>query len=147
MKRNELTLTTVIENNSHMPSRLIHAIVKNHGGWNEFKELAEDICNYGANTGISFIYYKDQIAFVKKYRKEILSFIENESEEIGLSVGKFVLGFRCLPGCDFTETDVYRVLLETTRSKSEEDLSQIYAALSWYVVEELAYMILELSCQ
>lgn len=65
-----LKLSTVIEN-SNIDATLIRAIVRWHGGWSEFKEISGDISKYGANTGISFIYYTDSVKFFRNHAPAI----------------------------------------------------------------------------
>jgi hypothetical protein len=75
-----LKLSTVIEN-SNIDATLIRAIVRWHGGWDEFKEISSDISKYGANTGISFIYYTDSVKFFRNHAPAIKSWLKSLSEE------------------------------------------------------------------
>lgn len=72
---NSLKLSTVIENVNIDPS-LVRGIVNWHGGWDKFKSISEDICNYGANTGISFIYYTDSVKFFRNHAPAIRSWLK-----------------------------------------------------------------------
>lgn len=60
-----LTMTNVIET-SAIPTTVIRSLVRWHGGWSEFKAIANDAANHGANTGISFIDCTDTTAFFRK---------------------------------------------------------------------------------
>ena len=60
--------------NSHLSEKLINSVVSQFGGWEIFKELAEDVTNYGIDGGFSgFIYYSDTHQFAIKNRALIVA--------------------------------------------------------------------------
>lgn len=61
-----LKLSSVIEE-SNIDATLIRGVVAWHGGWAAFKDIAQDISNHGANTGISFVWYTDSVKFFRNH--------------------------------------------------------------------------------
>ncbi len=66
----KLKLSTVIKN-TNLDASLVRGLVAWHGGWGEFKNIAEDISNHGANTGISFVWYTDSVKFFRNHAPAI----------------------------------------------------------------------------
>lgn len=75
-----LKLSSVIEE-SNIDATLIRGVVAWHGGWEAFKEIAEDIYKNGANTGISFIWYTDSVKFFRKHAPAIKSWLSDLAAE------------------------------------------------------------------
>lgn len=88
----------------------------------------------GADAGISgFIYYADTCAFYDAHRKEILSQMIEEAQELGYSsAAEIISGFNCLQGW-LNAGEVEEQLF----SGSEDDL--LKNALSWAVLERFAF--------
>lgn len=75
-----LKLSSVIEE-SNIDATLIRGIVAWHGGWKAFKEIAPDIYNHGANTGISFIWYTDSVKFFRNHAPAIKAYLTDLADE------------------------------------------------------------------
>lgn len=117
---------------STVPAKLIRAVVRQVGGWEDFQQIAKDVAGHGADCGYKgFTYYLDTVAFTKRNKRAILEFAADQDSEIE-SVGlvKFVAGFRCV---DETEDDIARALYAGRGDAFQE----VYNALAWYVLEEV----------
>ncbi len=117
---------------SNISDRLIRAVVRQVGGWDSFKELAEDVTNHGAGGGFSgFIYYTDTIAFTKRAKTLILELAEDQARDCGYdSVYSMIAGFNCL---DMRPDEV----AEAVHNARSDDRSTAYNALAWYALEEV----------
>lgn len=134
-----LTMKTLVANSS-IPATLIRAVVKNMGGWDSFKESAQDVVDHGAACGFgNFIYYTDTVAFTAKNRKTIAEYAAEQSKDIGYKdeIG-MILGFNCLQGYDdpITTSEVARALYGRLADMDTKTI--IYNALAWYALEEVA---------
>ena len=117
---------------STVPAKLIRAVVRQVGGWEDFQQIAKDVADHGADDGYKgFIYYVDTVAFTKRNRRAILKFAADQDSEIE-SVGlvEFVAGFGCI---DETEDDIARALYAGRGDAFQE----VYNALAWYMLEEV----------
>ena len=117
---------------STVPAKLIRAVVRQVGGWDNFTEIANDAARHGAAAGfVGFTYYDDTVAFTKRNKCAILEFATDQDYQIE-SVGlvKFVAGFGCI---DETEDDIARALYAGRGDAFQE----VYNALAWYVLEEV----------
>ena len=118
---------------TEIDSRVIRAIVRNLGGWQAFKETAQDVCNHGADSGFSgFIYYTETEEFAKKYRPEIVAFCKLQAREYGMNTAEMVQGFNCLKG-DFSHDEV----IDTLHGPKSKGETVIYNALAWFMLEEV----------
>ena len=118
---------------STVPAKLIRAVVRQVGCWEDFQQIAKDVVRHGADCGYKgFTYYDDTVAFTKRNKRAILEFAADQDSEIE-SVGlvKFVAGFGCL---DETEDDEVARALYAGRGDA---VTGIYNALAWYVLEEV----------
>ena len=80
--------------NSHLSEKLINSVVSQFGGWEIFKELAEDVTNYGIDGGFSgFIYYSDTHQFAIKNRALIVAQLEDDADQLGEDVISMVSNF------------------------------------------------------
>ena len=134
-----LTMKTLIANSS-IPATLIRAVVKNMGGWESFKESAQDVVDHGASCGFgSFIYYTDTIAFTTKNRKSIAAYAAEQSKEIGYKDEiEMILSFKCLQDYNdpITTSEIAKALYG--RLADTDTKTIIYNALAWYALEEAA---------
>jgi len=127
-----LTLTK-FSKKSHLAPELIRAVVKQCGGWDEFKSIAHDVYNHGASGGFSgFIYYTDTVGFTSKYKKPIWNLCKEYSQDCDLSGFEFISKFRCL------NLDIYAVA-EAWFDKKSEDRTDVFNALAWFALESVAY--------
>lgn len=132
-----LNMKTLIANSS-IPATLIRAVVKSMGGWESFKESAQDVADHGAACGFgNFIYYTDTIAFTAKNRKTIAECAVEQSKQIGYTDElEMILSFNCLRHDDLTSSDVARALYG--RLTDDYKKTMIYNALAWYALEEVS---------
>ena len=73
----KITTKQMIEN-SDIPASLIRATIKQFGGFESFKESAQDVASYGISGGFhGFIYHCDTCAFYAKQRKDIVQFAKD----------------------------------------------------------------------
>ena len=116
---------------STVPAKLIRAVVRQVGCWEDFQQIAKDVVNLGGYGYKGFIYYDDTVAFTKRNKRAILEFAADQDSEIE-SVGlvKFVAGFNCV---DETLDDIARALYAGRGDAFQE----VYNALAWYVLEEV----------
>lgn len=141
-----LTMKTLIANSS-IPATLIRAVVKNMGGWDSFKESAQDVVDHGASCGFgNFIYYTDTVAFAAKNRSAIAAYAYEQAKEIGYKDEiEMILGFNCLQHDDLTSSDIARALYG--RLTDDDKKTMIYNALAWYALEEVARYYCDLADQ
>ena len=117
---------------STVPAKLIRAVVRQVGGWEDLQQIAKDVVTHGASWGWNgFAYYVDTVAFTKRNKRAILEFAADQDSEIE-SVGlvKFVAGFNCV---DETLDDVARAMY----AGRGDAVTGIYNALAWYMLEEV----------
>ena len=116
---------------STVPAKLIRAVVRQVGCWEDFQQIAKDVVNLGGYGYKGFIYYDDTVAFTKRNKRAILEFAADQDSEIE-SVGlvKFVAGFGCI---DETDDLIARALYAGRGDAFQE----VYNALAWYALEEV----------
>ncbi len=134
-----LNMKTLIANSS-IPATLIRAVVKNMGGWDSFKESAQDVTDHGAACGFgNFIYYTDTVTFAAKNRKTIAEYTAEQSKDIGYKDEiDMILGFNVIKkdNDDLTSSDIARALYG--RLTDDDKKTTIYNVLAWYALEEVA---------
>ena len=117
---------------STVPAKLIRAVVRQVGCWEDFRKIAKDVADHGADDGYKgFIYYVDTVAFTKRNRRAILELAvaqDSQIESVGLV--KFVAGFGCI---DETDDLIARALY----AGRGDAVTGIYNALAWYALEEV----------
>lgn len=132
------TLKQFIEN-SHVNEALIRAVVRQSGGWSEFKEHAEDISNHGASGGFSgFIYYTDTVKFARKHKDAIREALKELADSVGESELNTFNGFNCLKG--EAQEDNAKALY----GRYDNGLTAQYNALAWFALEEVARSCVEM---
>lgn len=119
--------------------KLTVAVIRQFGGWEDFREKAHDVANHGINGGFSgFIYYDETVAFTKKHKKFIIEEIKHFADEFGENFAKVIADFNCLKNTGIKENDVMMALM-SPRSCDEDVLQQVYNALAWYAGETVAH--------
>lgn len=118
---------------SNIDAKLVRAVVSQIGGWSEFKELAQDVYNSGANAGwVGFTYYTDTVDFYKRNKKAILTLAASNAEDYGYdSTLDLVASFGCLRGT------TKREIMEFFTGLSDECEVEIKNALAWFALEEV----------
>jgi hypothetical protein len=116
---------------SNINASLIRAVIRQIGGFEEFKNRADDICNYGANSGFSgFIYYSDTVPFAKRQKANIMEYAAEMADSLGESLIKMIAGFNCLK---ITEAEC----AEAIYNPKSENRTQVFNALAWFALEEV----------
>lgn len=123
---------------------LAAAVVRQMGGWQSFKESAEDITNHGIDGGFSgFIYYRETVAFAKRNRPAIVALLKEQASDFGEG-GPIALvrGFNCLTDKrtspakpEYSEDEIGAALYGRATGDSAD---MILNALAWYAGEEVA---------
>ena len=128
-----MNLKSFIEK-SHLPEDLIRQVVRQIGGWDNFKEHARDVSMCGAAAGFAgFIYYTDTCRFYAVNRDAILQAVREMCEDLSTEEPiQFVRSFNCLK--DATESEVGLTLYG---NKHQHD-TQVANALAWFALEEVA---------
>jgi len=117
---------------SNMPATLIRAVIRQCGGFESFKEMAEDVSDHGASGGFhGFIYYTDTVKFTKNNKAAILEYAKEQASDFGQSMIGMIAGFGCLK---MSEEETAEALYN---SRSAER-TNVYNALAWYALEEVA---------
>ena len=123
--------------------KLASAIIRQFGGWEDFREEAFDVANHGIDGGYrGFIYYSDTVAFTKKHKKAIVENIKQFADDVGESFTEVIANFNCLKNTSITENDVMLALM-SPRSCEEYIVTQVYNALAWYAGETVAHEYVE----
>lgn len=125
------TLKNFIEYSS-IDAGLIHAIVRQSGGWQSFQDMAPDINNHGIYGGFSgWIYYAETCQFYAHNQSVIVAIVEQWANDSNLSPIDFVAGFHCL-GVD--KPSVGKTLYGNKRQHD----TIVANALAWFAAEEVA---------
>jgi hypothetical protein len=136
---NNLTMTAVIEDSS-LDATLIRSLVRSHGGWKEFKSIASDISNYGANTGISFVYYADTNKAFRANSKALRSWISDLAKECyDLGVLEMLQGWRGI-GKIYTIDEIGSALY----TGKGDAVDAVYSTIIYAAVEDLANRIVNM---
>lgn len=119
---------------SNLPARLINGVVKQIGGWQSFKNRANDVNRHGADGGYpGFIFNVDTCAFTKKHRAEIADLAEQMADDLGENLFEMIRGFRCVE----SDTPYKSIASALYGGKETDDSTQLENALAWFVLEEV----------
>jgi hypothetical protein len=120
---------------SGVPAAVVRAVVRQVGGWDSFREMAQDVANHGADGGFSgFIYHADTVKFAKANFESIYELASGMAQECGYdSVVTMVAGFRCLK--DWDRAEIERALYLKNKGEAE---TAVYNALAWFALEEVS---------
>ncbi len=117
---------------SNIPSKLVRSVIRRIGGWDEFKERAQDVTNHGADGGFcGFTYYTDTVSFAKHNKPAIEGLLKDLADSIGEDFAKILTSFNCLQGYEDFE------ILEGYYNPRSEMRTQVYNALAWFALEEV----------
>ena len=129
-----LTLSQFIAE-SGLPASLVRSTVRQCYGWQSFQEMAQDVCNHGANCGFNgFIYHSETVPFSRRNKKALLELCKEQANDIyghGMTVPAFIAGFNCVD-CD---AEAVAIALYTGKG---DNVTEVYNALAWYALEEVA---------
>lgn len=116
---------------SGIDAALIRAVVRQVGGWADFKELASDVASHGADAGFSgFINYSDTVAFANRNKKAILDYAAQMADSLGEPLYKMIGGFNCL---EISEGEA----AEAIHNARSEERTNVMNALAWFALEEV----------
>ena len=119
--------------------KLASAVIRQFGGWENFREKSADVANHGIDGGFcGFIYYDETVAFTKKHKKLIIENVKQLADDVGESFTKVIADFNCLKNSGITDDDVIMALMYP-RSCEEYIITQVYNALAWYAGETVAH--------
>jgi hypothetical protein len=122
---------------SHIDASLIRAVVSQIGGWQEFKDHADDVTNHGASGGFSgFTYYTDTVSFTKRHKAAIMKMAESMADDLGESLYAMIGGFNCLK---ISEGEA----AEAIHNPRSEERTNVYNALAWFALEEVCRSFVE----
>jgi hypothetical protein len=120
-------------------AKLARAVIRQLGGWSQFKKSARNIAEYGINGGFGkFIYYSDTVPFFTRNRKQIIELAKEQAADFGQGMLEMIAGFRCLRG-DYTSDEIG----ETLFGRNPD--AQIANALAWYAGEEVCRSFVDMS--
>jgi len=115
---------------------LKRAVVRQFGDSESFYESVPDIANYGASGGVSgFIYYSDTVNFTKRNKNKIMQFLTELSDDIGESIVSMLSHWQCLKGMSQHE------IMEGLYNPKSDNKTNVYNALAWYALEEVANVV------
>lgn len=127
----KLTMSQVI-NTSGFPAALFRAVVKQHGGWDAFKQSYADIVRHGAAGGVSgFIYYTETSEFFARNRGAILDLLQTMADDHGESVLDMTKSI-C---SELTSFEEIALTLYGSRTEWFTDVSN---RLAWVALEQAA---------
>jgi len=120
---------------------LKRAVMRQFGDSESFYESVPDITNYGASGGVSgFIYYTDTVAFTKRNKAKIMQCLEELSSDCGESIISMLSQRKCLKGL------TQREIMEGLYNPKSDDKTQVYNALAWYALEDVAHLVYDMGC-
>jgi hypothetical protein len=126
----KLTMNQVIDT-SGFPAALFRAVVKQHGGWDAFKQSYADIVRHGAAGGVSgFIYYTETSDFFARNRGAILNLLQTMADDTGYSVFSTVVQL-----CSDSTNEEIAQTLYGSRTEWFTDVSN---RLAWMALEQAA---------
>lgn len=133
MKNNLKTIKAFV-NQSGMNESLVRAVIRQSGGYDSFKEHAQDVCSHGANAGFSgFIYHNDTVPFAKRNKEAIVKMCEDMASDFGQSgVIEFIASFHCLKGISQSE------VADGLYNPRSGNKTEVFNAMAWYALEEVA---------
>lgn len=122
---------------SHLNPKLIRAVVRQMGGWEDFQQNAPDICRGGIDGGFSgFIYNADTEPFASRNRSLIAELAASQADDFGSSVTAMIQGFGCFRnGTKPSDADIGSALYA---GKDRKDGEPVLNALAWYAGEEVS---------
>lgn len=133
----QITLKAFCDSSPIAPS-LIRAVVRQHGGWDAFKQDAENIFNHGADAGYGgWIYTSDCTSFTRRNRAAIVQELSSQAADQGEDLCSMVAGFNCLRDHKLSASDVGRVLF-SGRGGDEDVRILVENALAWSTLEDVA---------
>jgi len=123
-------------NNSSINGDLINAVVDQMGGWESFIESAQDVANYGIDSGFTgFIYTRDTVEFFIKNRRAISQLAKDMADDFGQNVMDMVCGFNCIKDTSEEMKEAVAHCVYGVTLTDEDDT--VANALAWFAGEEV----------
>lgn len=127
-----MKLSELVSTAGNIPESLTRAVVRQSGGWSDFKEMAEDVANHGASAGFGgWTYYSETVKFAKSNRSSIAELAGIYAEDFGVGTLEMIQGFNCI-GKDYSLEEIGKCLY----GRGEE--TAILNGLAWFALEEVA---------
>lgn len=113
--------------------KLAKAVIKQLGGWEEFKLSASDIANNSIDGGFyGFIYYADTVKFAEDNWSEIEKLAQEQADDFGNdSIYEMFTIFKCMNGLRTGQ------IVNAIFKKDNEDHEHVMNCLAWYAGEEV----------
>ena len=109
----------------------MRSVIRQSGGWADFKEMAPDVANHGAASGFGgWTYYTDTVKFAKSNRRSIAQLCANYAEDSGVGALEMIQGFNCI-GKDYSLEEIGQCLY----GKGQD--TTILNGLAWFALEEV----------
>lgn len=119
---------------SHINAQLIRAVIRQSGGWDDFKYKAPNVAKHGAAGGFTgWIYYTEVEAFWRKNKVLILELATSRADDFGEDLLNMVSSFNGIKG-DYTTSEIGAALF----GRHNDDYMTIYNVMAWYALEEVA---------
>ena len=114
---------------------LINGVINALGG----TEYVNDVNRSGADAGFpGFTYYSDTHKFAMRYRKLIVSHLEEQADQLGEEVVKMVSNFGVFRNCPMDNEDRKDLYRFIGGGRCEQ--STITNVMAWYALEEVCRM-------
>lgn len=115
--------------------KLVRAVIRQMGGWENFKNSAPDIVNHGIDGGFGgFIYYSDTCAFFKRNRKLILELAEDQAKDLGEGMLEMIQSFGVFRDNPISTDSLARALY----TGKGDDVVTVENVMAWFAGEEVA---------
>lgn len=113
---------------------LSSAVIRYCGGWQDFKDIAEDVANHGADAGFGgWTYYSNTVAFTRKNKGAIMEALQAYAQECGVGLLELVQSFRCI-GKDYSIDEIGKAVY----AGKGDAVTAVYNGLAWYALEAVA---------
>lgn len=101
--------------------------------FSELENVSKSYCGAAAGFG-GFIWYTETVSFWRRNKAKIMAYADDMAESLCETTLDMVCGFGGFKD-SFTSDEIGRALY----GNYDEDLTQIYNGMAWFVLEELAY--------
>lgn len=106
------------------------------------KRRLEEICTYGAGTGVSnFIYYSEINDFIENNRRTIIDALTNDASAFGYSGAIELISTFNGVRDDYSYDEIARCLYDHESDK--DDFCGLASAIAWYCLECTAQKIID----
>lgn len=124
----------VLKDNSQYKT-LINAVIRDLGG----TDYVEDVIRGGADAGFpGFTYYNDTHAFAMRYRKMIVSLLNEQADQLGEEVVTMVKGFGVFRNSPADSEDLQHLYKYIWGGRPEQ--GTITNVMAWFALEEVCRM-------